>query len=649
MIYYVSTNGNDFSVGSAEQPFRTISKAAEVAVAGDVVRVHGGVYREWISPQNSGLHDSARIVYEAAKGERPIIKGSEPVTDWEKVEERVWKKVLDNGIFGDFNPFERKVEGDWFVLPEEYDVHLGDVYLNGVSLYEAPTYEALRKAELRFEGAHHPWTPEKILHPEQTVYQWYAEVGEESTTLYCNFGEYDPNREAVEISVRQCCFFPKQTGINYITVRGFEMAHAATPWAPPTAEQIGMIGPNWSKGWIIENNIFHDTKCSAVSLGKEISTGQNMHSRFMRKPGYQYQMESVFLAIRAGWSKDTIGSHVVRNNVIYNCGQTGIVGHMGCAFSTIEHNHIYNVNRKQEFWGHEIAGIKLHAAIDTVIENNNIHDCNLGMWLDWQAQGTRVTRNLFFDNGRDLFIEVSHGPCLVDNNIFLSPITLVEAAQGTAYAHNIIAGPVRNYSTLDRSTPYHYPHSTDVAGCAFTYAGDYRVMNNLIIGNQPETDVLIYPGALLDAYSAPEEYMPAIAKYGIRTDEDKYVKVPQPVWVEQNAYSGHAKPFRKENSPILTDGMAASIEEKSGEWTLTLRVPEAVVTADCKTVNTARLGTPRIIEAQYENPDGTPVELSLDLCGVPRGKRSIPGPIAELSEGINKITVWRADTQICDA
>lgn len=82
--------------------------------------------------------------------------------------------------------------------------------------------------------------------------------------------------------------------MNYITVRGFEMAHAATPWEPPTAAQPGMIGPNWAKGWIIENNDLHDAKCSAVSLGKEVSTGDNDFSKWQRKPGYQYQMEAVF-------------------------------------------------------------------------------------------------------------------------------------------------------------------------------------------------------------------------------------------------------------------------------------------------------------------------------------------------------------------
>ena len=640
MIYYVSTKGNDLAPGSFEQPFKTISKAARVAVAGDTVRVHGGTYREWVSPENGGLHDDARIIYEAAEGETPIIKGSEIIDGWENTEPKIWKKVIPNSFFGDFNPFAEKVEGDWLVDPKNYYVHLGDVYLNGVSMYEAPSMEELKKAEKRIEDFHYEPTNEKIKNPEQTVYQWYATVTPDETEIYCNFGEYDPNRETVEISVRKCCFFPKRNGINFITVRGFEMAHAATPWAPPTADQPGMIGPNWSYGWVIENNILHDAKCSIISLGKEISTGHNLHSRFMRKPGYQYQLEAVFLALRSGWTKGRIGSHTVRNNTIYDCGQAGIVGHLGCIFSKIEHNHIYNVNQKQEFWGHEIAGIKLHAAIDTVIENNNIHDCNLGMWLDWEAQGTRVTRNLFFDNTRDFFIEVTHGPCLVDNNLFLSSITVQETAQGTAYVHNIIAGPAMQNKVLDRATPYHFPHSTDVAGYAFVYGGDYRMMNNLIIGNV-EDDSRKYMGELLNDYSTPEEYMPAIAKFGIHTDKSKYFKVPQPVWVEENAYSGYAKPFHKEISPILADKMDASVEEKNGEWVLTLNVPDSVANAKLKAVSTERLGTPRITMARYEGPNGEPIDFSHDICNEMRGTQIIPGAIAKLIEGTNRIVVWK--------
>ena len=84
---------------------------------------------------------------------------------------------------------------------------------------------------------------------------------------------------------------------SYITVRGFEMAQAASPWTPPTADQPGLLGAHWSKGWIIENNSLHDAKCSGISLGKEASTGHNAFTLGGRKPGYQYQLEAVFRAL----------------------------------------------------------------------------------------------------------------------------------------------------------------------------------------------------------------------------------------------------------------------------------------------------------------------------------------------------------------
>ncbi len=644
MIYYVSTSGNDSAKGTKEAPFKTINRAAGVAVAGDTVKVFGGVYREWVDPQDGGISDECRIVYEAVEGESPVIKGSEPVTGWEKVEGTVWKKVLPNYMFGDFNPFDTPIFGDWLVKPKEYTVHLGDVYLNGVSMYEAPSYDDVIKAEKRISGAHFSSrkfaTGEKIRYPEQTVYQWYARVGTENTELFCNFREYDPNLETVEINVRPCCFFPRKTGIDYITVRGFEMAHAASPWAPPTADQIGMIGPRWSRGWIIEDNILHDAKCSAVCLGKEFSTGDNLHSHFMKKSGYQHQQESVFLALVVGWSRDTVGSHTVKNNIIYDCGQAGIVGHLGCAFSRIEHNHIYNINQKQEFWGHEIAGIKLHAAIDTVIEGNNIHNCNLGMWLDWEAQGTRVTKNVFHANARDLFIEVTHGPCLIDNNAFFSPITFQNAAQGTAYVHNLFCGRVRNYRVLDRATPYHYPHSTNIAGYAFVYGGDDRIINNIIIGNEPVSEYCGYFGALFDAYSTESEYKTSIESSDRACDHETFFAIPQPVWVSENAYSGYAEPYRAEDAPIYADGITAAIREENGDWFITLDVPAAIANADCRQVTSERLGTPRISEGKYENTDGSAVDLTADIVGQIRTHRVIPGPFAKLCGGTNRFKVW---------
>ncbi len=97
---------------------------------------------------------------------------------------------------------------------------------------------------------------------------WFAEVTGESTTIWAQFPGVDPNAETVEVNVRRAVFYPSRTGINYITVRGLTMRHAAPNWAPPTAEQVGLIGTNWSKGWIIEDNVISHSVCSGISLGK---------------------------------------------------------------------------------------------------------------------------------------------------------------------------------------------------------------------------------------------------------------------------------------------------------------------------------------------------------------------------------------------
>lgn len=556
IVYHVAKDGNDRNPGTQRAPFLTIQRAADVAAAGDSVIVHQGEYREWVKPQNGGLSDGCRITYLAAEGEHVVIKGSERVASWEKVEGDVWKVCLPESLFGGYNPYKQEIRGDWLVAPLDRPVHAGDVYLNGKSFYETWSLEEVLHPMERFASAYETWggRKEEIREPEQTLYQWYCETDDENTVIYANFRGADPNRELTEINVRRSCFYPLRTGLNYITVRGFEMAQAACPWVPPTDEQPGLIGPNWSKGWIIEDNIIHDAKCSGVSLGKEISTGDGAHSKWNRKPGYQYQMEAVFRGLQAGWSKEKTGSHIVRNNRIYDCGQNGIVGHMGCAFSEIYGNEIFNIAVKHEYYGHEIAGIKLHAAIDAQIHHNYIHDCTLGTWLDWQAQGVRVSGNIYDRNNRDFFVEVSHGPYLVDNNIFTSPYCFDNASQGGAYVHNLCCGFHNHYSVLDRATPYHFPHSTTVLGTVPVYGGDDRWYQNLFVGGGEENrsyGTAGYDGSPVSM----EEYVERYLALG-HGDVEQYAKVRQPAWVDGNVYLQGAKAFEREENYLADAGAA---------------------------------------------------------------------------------------------
>ena len=645
MEYHVDVNGNDTGCGSAQEPFRTISKAAQTAQAGDVITVHEGVYREWVKPTRGGKSDSERITYQAAPGEHVVIKGSEKVEKWECCKGNMWKTEVPNSIFGDSNPFAQCLWGDWLIWPEDGSVHAGDVYLNGKSMYEASNLHEVENPVMRTEGYNPPWTKHKepIPHPEDTIYQWFAEVQGDTTVIYANFQGMDPNQELTEISVRECCFYPEKTGINYITVRGFEIAQAASPWAPPTADQPGMVGAHWSKGWIIEDNVLHDAKCSAVSIGKEYSTGDNDCTRYRRKPGYQYQMEAVFKAAHKGWDKETIGGHIIRNNRIYDCGQNGIVGHLGCVFSRIYGNEIFNIGVKHEFFGYEIAGIKLHAAIDVQIEENYIHDCTLGTWLDWEAQGTRVSRNMYADNDRDLMIEVTHGPHIVDNNIFASSYSLDNIAQGGAYINNLICGTMRREPVLDRTTPYHMAHSTVPLGTAFVYGGDDRWHQNIFIGGQTTyTEQSIAGTCGYDGHPASmAEYCELLAAEG-NGDHEAFDHVKQPVYIHRNCYLNGASAYEKEEDGFMS-GVTPDIriEETEEGVYLNITVPEEMQGHTGEIMTTEMLGMPRIVEERYEAPDGSAIIFDTDICGEKRSGEVLPGPVADLRSGENRILVWR--------
>ena len=184
MEYHVAKSGSDQSQGTQQDPFLTINKAASVAAAGDTVAVHEGVYREWVKPRFKGLSNKRRIIYQAAESEKAVIKGSEHIQDWEHVEGNIWKTVLPNTFFGDYNPYTEGVFGDWVVSVEETK-HLGDVYLNGMSFYEVSGFSQLIDPGVRTEVLDH-WTKKIVpVHKqEQTKYVWVVEVDNDNTTIY---------------------------------------------------------------------------------------------------------------------------------------------------------------------------------------------------------------------------------------------------------------------------------------------------------------------------------------------------------------------------------------------------------------------------------------------------------------------------------
>jgi hypothetical protein len=603
--YHVSTKGSDTGTGTETSPFQTINRAAQAAYPGDIITVHAGTYREWVNPPRGGTSSDDRIVYRAAPGEHVEIKGSEVINTWTAEGGGVWKVTLPNSFFGDYNPYTDPIYGDWFNRRGRVH-HTGEVFLNSKSLYEKETLDKVRNPEIHRDSRD----------PDGSLYTWYCESDAQNTTIHANFHKHNPNKELVEISLRRTCFYPEKPGINYLTLQGFHISQAASQWAAPTAEQIGMVATHWNKGWIIENNVISNAKCSGITLGKERGTGHNVWLGDTSIDGSLHYIEVTFRTLRNGWSKENIGSHTVRNNEIFSCEQTGICGSMGAAFSIVENNYIHNIWEKRQFDGAEIAGIKFHAAIDTQIRNNHIRSAGRGIWLDWMAQGTRVSCNAIYDNDlEDLFCEVDHGPYLVDNNILGSPVSLWSMSQGGAYAHNIFAGKICIAREKNRYTPYHLPHSTEVTGLSIIMNGDDRIYNNIFMPVDPDKK----------AGRGKAEY-----------DKDAY-----PCFIDGNIYWHRAiQPGGSEEHFIAIPDFdpGFKIEDSGKEAYLSFSV-QGIDGIQTQTVTTERLGKAKLSKAAYEQPDGNPIIIDRDYLGTARTEHPTPGPFEQLKEGINRIKI----------
>tara|TARA_R110002111_G_scaffold193097_2_gene259193 strand:+ start:2603 stop:4489 length:1887 start_codon:yes stop_codon:yes gene_type:complete len=602
--YHVAKTGSDKNEGSSISPFLTIQAAADIAQPGDIITVHEGIYRERINPPCGGTSNTKRIIYRAAKGEKVTIKGSEEIKNWENVIGNTWKVKLDNTFFGDFNPYSDVISGDWFFDLDRVH-HTGAVYLNGHWIDESGNKE-------------------KVFEPISVTQLWFAEVENESTTIWAQFEGVNPNQQNVEINVRQSVFYPEKEGVNYITVSGFKLEQAATPWASPTAEQIGLIGTHWSKEWVIENNEICYSICSGITLGKYGDAFDNKSGDSAE--GYVGTIER---AIKYGWSKETVGSHIVRNNNIHDCEQAGIVGSLGAIFSEISGNEVYNIHVKRLFSGMEMGGIKIHAPIDMLIKSNYIHHTWRGVWLDWMAQGTQFTRNLLHDNNaaHDMFIEVNHGPLLIDNNIFLSPNSIRNLSGGTAFVHNLFIG-LDVPETNPRVTPYFKEHSTDLVDIKLIAHGDDHYYNNIFMSYN-------------DNPSWPERM--GQKKEGNFFGLEAYNHDKFPIYAEGNVYVDKAKAFEAEVNALENPNFETlfKILKKPEGVYLKIKMDKNWLTKKRRLVTSNMLGKAKIPDLPFVQADGSPYYLDEDYFGKKRNiDNPAPGPFSEIKEDILIIKVW---------
>ncbi len=204
--------------------------------------------------------------------------------------------------------------------------------------------------------------------------------------------------------------------------------------------------------------------------------------------------------------------------------------------------------------------------------------------------------------GKILFVEVNHGPFLVENNFLLSATSLLNMSEGGAYAHNLMTGRVVLRPELSRATPFHAAHTTEVAGLLNIRGGDDRFYNN----------VLVKPASL-----------------------SGYNNSALPVHMGGNVFLYGAEPSTHEQAPLVRSSFDPGIKlaSEKDEVYLHIALDQAWSTANrCQLVTTDLLGKAAISDLPYERPDGSPIRVDSDYFGRKRNPDNpFPGPF-EVSE-----------------
>ncbi|MBD3347001.1 MAG: DUF1565 domain-containing protein [Chitinivibrionales bacterium] len=454
-VYVVDQNhrkASDKNTGTSEKPFKTISRAAESAEAGDTVFVCSGIYRERVAPAYGG-HPEKPVVYMAAPQNKVFIKGSEVwKPSWEKTGAgaNIYQASIDTALF----PPLPTIHGSRTFNPYKELLSIGERRLTLGQLFVD------HRKYLQVDS------PKKL---ETVAGSWMVVDSGNAMLVHFTTSAKQVANCLVELTVRERVFAPFKRGLGYIVVKGFIIEHCANQyprgfWNPTSPPQAGALGCRSGYHWIIENNTIRYARTMGLDCGEEGDSDAD----YLNQP-------------RPGM----VGYHIIRNNIIEENGAGGIVGFKakGCI---IVDNTIVN-NNNCGMYGTEASGMKFHGFDDGHIEANYI--CNngvSGIWVDNRWKNCRITRNVVLGNtGAGIFIELGTGPILVDNNI----IAYTKAGAGMAgdgiYSHDASIVTIAHNLVYFNANFGIWAHvGTDRGrGDNPVSASRWQVNNNMIIGN----------------------------------------------------------------------------------------------------------------------------------------------------------------------
>ncbi len=357
-VYHVAQRhpaASDENPGTAERPFKTISKAAQIAHPGDRIIVHEGLYREYVNPRNSG-RPGAPIVYEAVEGEQVVITGADPLSGW------------------------RRLDGPrpiyWIPWPHKFIINT----IGGKPIYHHPYDDRHRRSgraeQLIVDGKVWDWPQIVLSLDEMKPGTFFPDVDAGRLYIWLPDGS-NPANHSIEGCTRGLLFgtdpWHRPGGIDYIVVRGFTFRYGATF---PQRPLVWLYG----KGNIVEDCIIEWASGSGIKVGPEDGVLRRCVIRYCGHTG---------------------GSAYGRNFINEDCLWLG--------------NCRKPISRGWDAGGVKIA--RSHGGIfqRCVFRDNG----GPGLWMDIDCSNILVRQCLFADNEcQGMFIEISRNITVTNNAFF---------------------------------------------------------------------------------------------------------------------------------------------------------------------------------------------------------------------------------------
>jgi hypothetical protein len=232
-------------------------------------------------------------------------------------------------------------------------------------------------------------------------------------------------------------------------------------------------------------------------------------------------------------------------------------------------------------------------------------------------------------------------------------VSLEVHSQGGAFVSNLFCGAVSIDPIVERPTPYHVPHSTQVAGYAAITGGDDRYIGNVFLGGDPgqaygpDSRVGHAAGYGTAGYNGhPTSLADYIAAVGdsSRGDHERFAGVPQPVYIRDNVYAAGANAFEAETGAVVLGDaeVRVTVVDEGDTVYLETGLPEAFDAARVPLITGKDLERVRFVDAEFEEPDGSPAVLDADLVGSRKtDEHAYPaGPLASLESGVSRTELW---------